>query len=213
MKIIEISWIAAIAAIASCAMPKQAGNDMPPKDIRACYYSSYRYEKTQNYEDAVKALLILHQTYPKGYTVNLRLGWLYYLRGNYANSEKHYQTAIKAAPSSIEAKLGYTLPLLAQERYEDVETITKQILAADYGNYYGNLRFAFALRMQKKYEQVEKVVTRMLVFYPTDVSFLIELGLLRVAQGQTEAAKRLFYDVLTLDPENVTAKQQLGNGK
>ncbi len=79
--------------------------------IKDAYYKSYTYEKMQDYENAINALSSVLNEYQDGYTVNLRMGWLYYLKTNYANSISHYQTAIKAAPSSIEAKLGYLNPL------------------------------------------------------------------------------------------------------
>ena len=86
--------------------------DAAPTDaeIREAYHKSYRYEKAQNYTDAIKALAPVVTAYPAGYTVNLRLGWLNYLTGGYATARKHYEAAIKTAPDSIEAKLGHTLP-------------------------------------------------------------------------------------------------------
>lgn len=210
--VIGMCLVAYVAA--TCAVPDSAGSGtesdkLSEKQVRECYYRSYRYERAQNYPDAIKALLILHKTYPQAYTLNLRLAWLHYLNGSYVSAEKYYKTAITAAPNSLEAKLGYTLPLLAQARYKEVEAVTKQIVEVDPGNYYANLRLAIALRMQRKYDQAEQVVNRMALHYPTDVSFLTELGLLRVAQSDAEAAKRVFNDLLTLDPENVTAKYQL----
>jgi len=181
-----------------------------PVEARQSYYSSYRYEKSQNYADAIKALLVVQKADPQDYTVNLRLGWLYHLAGKYANARLHYQKAVSAAPRSIEAKLGYMLPLLAQNRYEQVETVARQVLKRDPGNYYANLRLAYALRMQKKLELALNVVRAMVEFYPTDVSFLTEFGLIKAALGYRHSARRIFSDVLILDPENVTAKQQLG---
>jgi hypothetical protein len=77
----------------------------------------------------------------------------------------------------------------------------------DPANYYGNLRLAFALRMQKKAAAAEEILTRQLAFYPTDIRLLTEWGLVKVAQDQP--AGRIFNDILTLDPENVVAKAQL----
>ena len=178
-------------------------------EIRDAYHKSYRYEKAQNYADAIKALAPVATAYPAGYTVNLRLGWLYYLSGSYATSRTCYQSAIKTAPDSLEAKLGHTLPLLAQERYDEAETATKQILRLDPVNYTANLRLAFAQRMQKKYDAAEAVLNGMLILYPTDLSLLTEFALIKLAKDQKADAKRVFNDVLTLDPENVIAKAQL----
>lgn len=182
---------------------------LTPEEIQQAYYKSYNYEKIENYSDAIKAILPVYQEYPKTYTVNLRLGWLYYLNKNYANSSEHYQKAIKIAPASLEAKLGHLLPLLAQERYKEVEKEAFQILNMDYYNYYGNLRLAFALRMQQKHDTAEKIALKMLAIYPIDVSFLTEYALAKHGQGDIDAAVKTFYDIRILDPENITAREYL----
>jgi tetratricopeptide (TPR) repeat protein len=177
--------------------------------ISDAFVQSYRYEKAQNYQDAIKVLMALDK---KDYLANLRLGWLYYLSGNYANSRLHYQAAIVAAPKAIEPRLGYMLPLLAQGKYLEVEAVARQVLTIDSANYYASLRLAVALRMQGKFPQAQMVCVGMLELYPTDISFLVELGLCQGAQKNRDAASQVFRQVLTLDPENVTAKQQL-NGQ
>ncbi len=178
-------------------------------EISEAYRKSYNYEKIQNYSDAIKALLPVFQEYPQTYTVNLRLGWLYYLNGNFANALDHYDRAIKISPYSLEAKLGRLLPLLAQERYKDVEKEAFQILNVDYYNYYGNLRLCYALRMQQKFDVAEKIALKMLTVYPIDVAFLSEYALTKVGQGDMVEARRVFANILILDPENVTAKAYL----
>jgi tetratricopeptide (TPR) repeat protein len=179
------------------------------QEIKDAYYKSYNYEKMGNYTDAIKAIMPVYNDYPETYTVNLRLGWLYYLNENYANSLEHYGKAIKISPYSLEAKLGELLPLLARERYGEVEKKAFQILDADYYNYYGNLRLVFALRMQQKSDLAEKIALKMLAIYPIDVSFLTEYALIKFAQGEKDTAFKLFYDILILDPENVTAKSYI----
>ena len=178
-------------------------------EIRDAYHRSYRYEKAQNYADAIKALAPVITAYPQAYTVNLRLGWLNYLTGSFATARTHYQAAIKAAPDSLEAKLGHTLPLLAQEKWEEVELLAKQILRVDPANYTANLRLAYASRLQKKFDAAEAILNGTLVLYPTDISLLTELAIVQLAKDNKAEAKRLFNDIVILDPENVTAKAQL----
>lgn len=180
------------------------------QQIKKAYEDSYRYEKLQNYEMAIKALMPVYKEYPKGYTVNLRLGWLYYLWGKYRNSIEHYQIAMEVAPYSVEARLGYMLPLLAQGRYAEVEKVAYQILKTDYYNYYANLRLAYALRMQKKYDLASEVARKMLVLYPTDVQFLVELALDYIGMGQKDKGYSILWDVLILQPDNETAREVLG---
>jgi tetratricopeptide (TPR) repeat protein len=200
--------------LAFCLLPFAfclAAHAAAPTDaeIREAYHKSYRYEKAQNYTDAIKALSPVVTAYPAGYTVNLRLGWLNYLTGGYATARKHYEAAIKTAPDSIEAKLGHTLPLLAQEKWEEAEAVAKQVLRVDPSNYLANLRLAYALRLQKKLDAAEQLLGAMLVLYPTDVSLLTEFALIKLAKDNKADAKRLFNDVIVLDPENITAKAQL----
>jgi len=179
------------------------------EEIREAYYRSYMYEKAQDYEDAIKALMPIYEKFPNGYTVNLRLGWLYYLYGRYANSEYHYKKAIRAIPSSLEALLGLTLPYMAQGRWKEVEETCYKILRSDYYNYYANLRLSYALRNEKNYLAAENVARKMLAIYPTDVNFLLELAISLYLQGKLSFAEAIFKDVLILSPENPTAKKYL----
>ncbi|WP_456396582.1 tetratricopeptide repeat protein [Desulfurobacterium sp.] len=179
-------------------------------DIKLAYHKSFTYEKTKDYRDAIKVLMPIYKTYPNGYTVNLRLGWLYYLMGKYKNSEVHYRKAIEAIPSSIEAKLGLALPLMAEKRWSDVESLMYKVLKTDYYNFYGNLRLAIALRNEDKGKLAEQISRKMLALYPSNVAFLTELGLDLIAQGKKKEAYSIFNDVLILDPENTVAKYYLG---
>lgn len=183
-----------------------ASRVMAQDPVRDAFATSYRYEKSQNYEDAIKVLMVLEE---QDYLLDLRLGWLYYLSGKFANSRQHYQAAIAAAPKAVEPRLGLMLPLLAQTRYAELETMAKQVLMIDPNNYYASLRLAIALRSQDKLSQAEEINSAMLELYPSDVSFLSQLGLVHVAQKKNTAARQVFTMILTLDPENVLAKQQL----
>jgi tetratricopeptide (TPR) repeat protein len=172
---------------------------------RTALHHSYLLEQQGSYTEAVNCLAAL----PKSYLVSYRLGWLYYLQTDYAASSVHYREAMKISPASIEAKLGYTLPLLAQRRYDEVEKVARQVLKLDGNHYLGSMRLAYALRMQHEYAQADAVLTRLLRFYPTDVGLLVEHGLVLQARQQPHAARQVFETVLTLDPTNTVARAQL----
>ncbi len=182
-----------------------ASQKLSSLEIKRAYRSAYDYEKMGDFQDAIRALSKVYQAYPKTYTVNLRLGWLYYLDRKYANSISHYKIAVKAYPQAVEPLLGLSLPLLAQKRWGEVEKLMYEVIKRDYYNYYGNLRLCFVLRKEKKYDLAEKVAKKMLGLYPVDINFLNELGLALVKQGKEQQAMKYFDIVITLDPQNLVA--------
>ena len=179
-------------------------------DVVKAIAESVQPETALDYAKAIEPLTVQLKAHPRNYTLNLRSGWLHYLQGEYEKSERDYQQAARISPKSIEAKLGVLLALLAQERYKNAEPLAEQIIHVDHGNYYANLRLAITLRKLKKFTEADKVVRKMLVLYPSDTSFMTELGLDDLAQNKADIAKGIFLDVLALDPTNATAKQQLG---
>ncbi len=176
------------------------------KEILQDYQKSYFYEKIGDYKDAIRVLMPIFKAYPYGYTVNLRLGWLYYLWGKYENSIFHYRRAVSIAPYSAEAKLGLSLPLMAQNRWKDVEMLMYQIISVDYYNYYANLRLAKALKNEKKYWQSIAICQKMLRLYPDALPFLVLEGENYYKLGYLKTALDIFKNTLVLDPENNTIK-------
>ena len=190
-------------------VPQRSPDQEQEVDIRGSYLRSYEYERAQDYDNAIRALSPVYEAYPSGYTVNLRMGWLFYLNGNFANAVAHYEVAGAAAPSALEPKLGRLLPLMAQGRWDSAEALAYQIVSVDHYSYYGNLRLGIALRMQGKLDAAYQVVLKMATAYPTDTLFLQELARLAVARGDQDEAVRLYTDVLILDPENQEARTYL----
>jgi tetratricopeptide (TPR) repeat protein len=179
-------------------------------DIAGSYHRSFDLERAERYQDAIRALAPVYEAYPNGYTVNLRMGWLFYLNGNYNNAVAHYEVAGTAAPYALEPKLGRLLPLLAQGRWAEAESVAYQIVSVDHYNYYGNLRLIIALREQKKLEAAYQIALKMVGVYPTDMYYLVELALVNDARGDTAEAKRLFGEILILYPQNETALKYMG---
>jgi len=177
--------------------------------IREAYYKSYNYEKMGDYKDAIKVLIPVYETYPNGYTVNLRLAWLFYLNKNYQNAIKHYKLAQKVAPYSFEPKLGLMRVYNTIGKFNKTLEIGNVLLKSDYYNYYGNYYYAYALFALKDYKNSIVVCNKMLSVYPTSVLFLNLLGENYWYMEEKEKAKKIFKDVLILDPNNIVAKNFL----
>ena len=179
------------------------------KQIQNLYYKSYNYEKMGDYKDAIKVLIPLYDKYPNGYTINLRLGWLFYLNKNYKNALKHYQKASLILPYSVEPKLGLMRVYLAMEDYKNALKIGNSLLREDYYNYYGNYYEMMALKGLKDYKNALNIVNKMLALYPTSVLFLNELGEIYYIEDKKDIAKQIFENVLILDPNNITAMKYI----
>ncbi len=204
-----ILLLAALGVAGAWARPDSlaAQEGTPSVDIAGSYKRSFDYERVEDYQNAIRALAPVYEAYPNGYTVNLRMGWLFYLNGNYNNAAAHYDVATRVMPMAIEPKLGWLLPLLAQGRWSEAETLAYQVVSVDHYNYYGNLRLAIALRMQGKVDAAYQIAMKMAIAYPTDILHLVELAQIHDARGDKDEARRLFGEILILDPENETARK------
>ncbi len=178
-------------------------------EIKKIYYKSYDYEKMADYKDAIKVLIPLYNKYPKGYTLNLRLAYLFYLNKNYENAIKHYKTASLYYPTSIEAKLGLMKTYYNLNKFNDILKIGNELLRIDYYNFYGNYYEVLGLIGIKNYKTALSITNKMLALYPTNVLYLTKLAELYNLTNQKAKAKTTFENVLILDPNNVKAKEFL----
>jgi tetratricopeptide (TPR) repeat protein len=177
-------------------------------EIKEAYYKSYDYEKMGDYADAIKVLRPIYDKYPNGYTLNLRLGWLFYKMGRYANAIEHYRRASMALPASLEPKLGMALVYLSIGRYKDAERMAATVIHSDYYNYYGNLYLSKAYLGKGRFKEAAAVAKKMLALYPTDVHFL-ELLAKAYESIDSNLAKKVYGDILILDPNNIAAREYL----
>ena len=174
-------------------------------NVKKAYQESYRYEKMQDYKDAMKALEPLLRINPDNYTLNLRLGWLAFLQGRYQDAIHYYKRASMVAPKSFEPKLGLARLYLHIGQYRQTLTITDAIIKQDYYNYYANYYAGLAM-LATKSKKSQAIARKMLERYPTDRLFLKLLGR-ALAQTDPAAAKSVYLHVLILYPTDVEAKE------
>ena len=93
------------------------------------FIESYGLEATGNYSNAIEKIIKIYTA--DSYDMNIRLGWLYYNLGNYPESQKYYQIATQILPYSIEAKLGYVLPVSGLGYWDKVVEVYISILTID----------------------------------------------------------------------------------
>jgi len=180
-----------------------AQNDF--ETIKQHYFKSYDYEQMGKYDEAIKVLAPLYTKYPKGYTLNLRFGWLFFLSKKYNDALQYYQKAQSIQPHALDPKLGTMRVYLAQGSSKKAEMLGYKILKTDYYNYYGNYYTILALINQKKYDVATKIIQKILALYPTDVLFLEQLARIYKATNN-KYLRKLYEDILVLDPNNVLVR-------
>lgn len=183
--------------------------DLPGSEIASGYYKSYDHEQQKQYEEAVKDLSAVYKTYPNTYTVNYRMGWLFYLNRNYSNALEHLKKALAISPGAIEVMNTITLVHAAKEDWAKVEEESLAVLKIDYYNPDANYWYSRSLRMQKKYELAIKVDRKMLSVYPTSVTFLQELGESLFLDNKKEESASVFNSIKILNPKNTVADEYL----
>ena len=118
------------------------------------FYKSYEFEKSGNYTAALRELNNVYKS--DDYFTNIRLGWLYYLSKQYAQSVKFYEKAISLKPYAIEAKFGLIKPLSATEKWDRVKTNYTEILKIDPQNTLANYWLGVIYYNRKEYANAKK---------------------------------------------------------
>lgn len=170
--------------------------------VKRNYFKSYDYEQMGKYEEAIKVLSPLYNKYPKGYTLNLRFGWLFFIDKKYKDAQKHYTKASLANPYALDPRLGLIRVYLATASYKEAEQSAYKLLKIDYYNYYANIYITQALIGERKFDIAHQIVLKMLALYPTDIAYLELLGLV-YQNTDSPYLEKLYEDILVLDPNNI----------
>jgi len=179
----------------------------PDSKLAQAFKESYASETINNYETAVKALENVYV--PTSYELNLRLGWLHYLKGDYPISLKYYQKARKLLPYSFEAKLGYVLPLVAMGNWDEVITVYEKIIEADPQNTLVNYRLGAIYYERKEYKKAHQYTEKVVNLYPFDADSVILFAWINLKMARSKEAEVLFNKALLILPDNASAIEGL----
>ena len=180
-----------------------------PKPISTTpWQQSLIMEGEGKYREARAALQpLLNQPLPKAdrELLFLRMGWLYHLTLEYNKSIRHYQSALKTNPGSMDARLGILLPQLAQQRWYEVERYANRVLKDSPWNYLAHVRLMIAEEGMQKWRRLEAHARKLSERYPGDVTVLVYLARAQIWQGKQKEAKMAYQQVLHRSPLHVEA--------
>lgn len=198
-------WVIAMG-LSAWAPPARAGE---ASKIPALFESSFAYEATGDYDRALNDTLQILRQAPDHYLGNLRAGWLYYLKGRYADATKRYGKAQALAPKAMEPKLGAMLPLMAAKRWAEAERLGRAVLKRAPHNYTAASRLAFIAFSLGRYKEAEQRYRAVLEDFPSDTEMMLGLGWTYVRQGRAAEARTMFQRVLEVHRKNVNAQAGL----
>jgi tetratricopeptide (TPR) repeat protein len=179
-------------------------------DRRAAITDSYVAEAKLQYDKAIEAIMPLYQIDTQSYFLNIRLGWLFYLKGPLKNAESHYQKAIEIKPSSVEARAGLYKVYLAKGQLDQAVDPARQLLKVDPQNYTAHLQLAHVLYTQQKFKDALIVVDTIRKNYPIDLGVLEQRVLILFKMPDLRAAAiDAFRELITIYPQSTVVTQGL----
>ena len=177
------------------------------ENIIKAFSESYTLEREGKNKEA---LVVVKKVYDEGsYEINLRLGWLAYMSGQFTESVSYYNNAIAKYPLSVEARLGLVLPLSALGNWDQIVEQYMAVLKVDPNNTVVNYRLGVIYYERKQYDRAEGYLKKVINLYPFDHDTLLMLGWVKYRQGDNNQAKVLFNKVLMANPADASAQEGL----
>ena len=172
------------------------------------FKQSYLLETEGEYTKAINTIKAVYDE--DSYEINLRLGWLTYLSGNFSESLPYYRKCIQLRPLSIEARMGIVLPLSLMGNWGQVENHYKHILEMDAENSWVNYRMGLIYYGREDYQAAIKYFENVVNHYPFDYDSIIMLAWTNFKLGKFREAKVLFNKALLIQPSDESALEGLG---
>lgn len=175
--------------------------------LQKAFAASYTQEYQGKYLEAIASLNAVYDA--SSYETNLRLGWLSYLAGKFAESVTFYQRASGIMPAATEPMWGLVNPLSKLEKWTDIEKVYGDILKLDPKNATAHYRMGLIYYYRKDYPSAKKYFDTSLGLYPFDHDNMLMSGWTLYYMGKKEEAKAMFNRVLLYSPTDTSAMQGL----
>ena len=183
-------------------------NAQDQNTVQEAFNKSYVLESSKKYNEAIEALKSINAI--NNYPIQIRIGWLTYSAKRYNESVIAYKKAAELMPASVEALLGAVNPLVAQNKWEEVEQTYLAILKNDPKNSTINFRLGQIYYNRKEYPKAEKYFSTALNLYPFDYDSMLMSGWNYYFLGKYSEAKELFNRVLLYSPKDTSALEGIG---
>lgn len=161
------------------------------------FKNSYKEELKKNYSKAIE--FIESEEFYDCYECNFRLGWLYYLAGDYTKSIQYYQAALDLEKGSIEGLYGLTYPYSALKKWDDLSNVYKTILKISPTQINALYYLGLSYYYKKDYANAKFYCQKILNLYPLNYYGNLFMGDILSAEGDANKAKEFYSIVSMLD--------------
>ncbi|MFC1744668.1 tetratricopeptide repeat protein [Candidatus Riflebacteria bacterium] len=134
-----------------------------------------------------------------------RLGWLHYLKKDYAKAGKIYRMALSRYPSDTEAAMGLVLVYRANNESDNAKSLCEWVLKKYPDHYLSNSHLAQIYYAEKDYRRSQKYCRR----FPFDPELQSISGWSFFQLGQHEMAEKSFLQAVKYNPSHPSANRGL----
>jgi len=177
------------------------------QQLRDAFSASITHEGNQKFSDAISVLKGVYSA--RSYEINLRLGWLHYLNGNYSESITYYKRSIEIMPVATEPLWGIINPYSAVEDWVNVERTYKSIIRLDPKNSKAHYYLGVIYYNRKNYTQAKKYFDVVLNLFPFDYGAMLMSAWNNFFLRNFANARVLFNKVLLHSPGDKSALEGL----
>lgn len=173
------------------------------------FKKSYAAEAAGKWSNAFQAMVELLPEHQGNYAVMVRMAYLKSASGEYQEAARLYGAASDLKPEAVEPIIYQQYQFILMKDWSSLATAARAGLARDTQNYTSRSRLAYALYNLGRYAEAGENYMRVTALYPLDLDALVMRGWCYAQLGRKPLAVQLFREVLTLSPENQSAKDGL----
>jgi len=176
-------------------------------NLKEAFSKSYTLEAQGDFKLAADELKAFYDE--SSYETNLRLGWLNYMAGNFNESMAFYKKSIALMPYASEPKFGYTFPLSALGRWDEVIVIYQEILENSPHNTKALYYLGTIYYNRSQFDKATIYFKKIVDLYPFDFDGLLMYAWTNLQLGKKKEAKILFQKALLNKPNDASAAEGL----
>jgi len=170
---------------------------------------SYRLETEGKFTAAASVIKPFTTQKPINEFALLRHGWLNYSARNYNDAIEDYQQALSLNPNSLDARLGLTLPLMAQGRWREAALHATKILKIAPWQYHAHIRLMACEEAMTQWDTMAKHATKVAERYPGDATIQVYLARASLSIGKPKIALVAYRRVKQMVPNHIESTRFL----